>query len=244
MPRVRMEFSKGEEVRFLSHLDLVKAFERAIRRAAIPIAFSEGFNPHPKMNFASALAVGVTSDREYIDIELRESMAAGEVMARLCAALPAGIRLSGAMAVPDNSPALMAVVNRAEYRVKVPAVGSPDIGSLTGAIARFMDSSEVMIMKRTKKGIQPRNIRPGIIKFAGSVNGNTIEFSILTVTGSAGNVRPEEVVNAFAGCLGQEIDAGLAQINRIGLYTAAHGDRLLTPMEMDKTNQEGGDNFA
>ncbi len=250
MPRIRMEFSKRDRVRFLSHLDMVKAFERAIRRAGIPIAFSEGFNPHPKMNFASALAVGVTSDREYIDIELRETMAAGEVMSLISAALPAGIQISGAMAVPDNSPALMAMVNRAEYRVTVPVNGPLDTESLTEGISRFMDSSEVMIMKRTKKGPRPRNIRPGIKKLTGTVIGDRIDFSILTVAGSEGNVRPEEVVRTFADYLGNEFDADLPQINRVGLYTE-HNCRLLTPMDMGSMNGDtegrdegGGDSFA
>ncbi|MBU7008750.1 TIGR03936 family radical SAM-associated protein [Phosphitispora fastidiosa] len=250
MPRVRMEFSKGDQVRFLSHLDIVKAFERAIRRAGIPIAFSEGFNPHPKMNFASALAVGVTSDREYIDIELRETMAAGEVMSGISGVLPAGIKISGAMVVPDNSPALMAIVNRADYRIIVPLKVPLVTESLTEGIARYMNSSEVMIMKLTKKGFQPRNIRPGIKKLAGAVIEDKINFSILTVTGSEGNVRPEEVVRTLADYLDNEFDADLPQINRAGLYTE-HDGRLLTPMDMGSIDGDkegkvkgGGDSFA
>ncbi|WP_418790737.1 TIGR03936 family radical SAM-associated protein [Phosphitispora sp. TUW77] len=231
MPRIRMEFSKGDRVKFLSHLDMVKAFERAMRRAEIPIAFSEGFNPHPKMNFASALAVGITSDREYIDFELRESMPESKVVSALSAVLPAGIRISRAKIVPDNAPALMAIVNRAEYRVLVPGNALLDTEAITEGISRFMDSSEVVIMKRTKKGTQPRNILPGIKGFTGELTGDTIEFSIMTVTGSEGNVRPEEVVRTFANYLGNGIDADLLQINRVGLYTESNGN-LLTPMDI------------
>jgi len=103
-------------------------------------------------------------------------------------------------------------------------------------------------MKRTKKGPQPRNIRPGIKKLAGAVIGDRIDFSILTVTGSEGNVRPEEVVRTLADYLGNEFDADLPQINRVGLYTE-HDGRLLTPMDMGSGDAEGrvkggGDSFA
>jgi len=89
-----------------------------------------------------------------------------------------------------------------------------------------------MIMKRTKKGQQLKNIRPGIKEFTGQVIGDRVQFSILTVTGSAGNVRPEEVVEALARHLGEGIDIELPQIIRLGLYIEQDG-RLFTPMDTD-----------
>ena len=75
-----LQYSKGEEARFLSHLDLMRAMERALRRARLPLAFSEGYNPHPRVAYASALAVGVTSEGEYLDLELEEDLSAQEVV--------------------------------------------------------------------------------------------------------------------------------------------------------------------
>jgi len=230
MSRVRMEFSKGDEVRFLSHLDLVKAFERAIRRAELPIAFSEGFNPHPKMNFASALAVGVTSDNEYIDIELVRDVDAGEVADVLKKALPPGIEIKRGRLVPDNNPHLMAEVNRAEYRISAAQDGSVDSVRLADAIREFMNSPEIVIMKRTKKGTQPRNIRPGIIAFQGTGEGNRVNFEIEAITGSEGNVRPEEVVSAFAERSILPFDSDALSIRRTGLYIEKDGERI-EPMD-------------
>ena len=232
MPRIRMEFSKGEQVRFLSHLDMMKVLDRAVRRAGIPISFSEGFNPHPKMSFASALPVGVTSEREYIDINLGKDMHADEAAAGLAGVLPEGITISGAKVVPDKSPSLMAVVNRAEYRVTVTREGALDNEALSSGITGLLDCPEIMIMKRTKKGQQLKNIRPGIKEFTGQVIGDRVQFSILTVTGSAGNVRPEEVVEALARHLGEGIDIELPQIIRLGLYIEQDG-RLFTPMDIN-----------
>lgn len=230
MSRVRLEFSKGREVRFLSHLDLVKAFERAIRRAEIPIAFSEGFNPHPKMNFASALAVGVVSDKEYVDIEIVGDMPVGEVLDRLTRVLPPGIVLRGGRVVPDSGPQLMAEVNRAEYQVMAEHDGSVDSVRLGDAIREFMKASEVVIMKRTKKGIQPRNIRPGIIEFRGMIKGDRVEFNIEVITGSEGNIRPEEAISAFVERSTLPIDRESLHIRRTGLYIEKGGQRI-NPMD-------------
>lgn len=231
MPRIRIEFSKGEQVRFLSHLDLMKTFERAIRRADIPIAFSEGFNPHPKMNFASALAVGVTSDAEYIDMELQQTIEPDEIVSRMALAMPPGIKIRRAVKVADNAPAMMAQVNRARYRVTAECENGVDDNILKSKIAAFMDSPEVNIVKRTKKGPRQKNIRPGIINFEGETDGRFIGFDIDTVISNEGNVRPEEVVSAFREHSGLSLDCDTIQIRRTGLYVEKDGG-LFIPSEV------------
>lgn len=141
MPRFRIEFTKGDEVRFLSHLDVMKAFERAIRRAGMPIAFSEGFNPHPKMNFASALAVGVTSEAEFMDIELKENLPSAEVVKMLAKALPHGLDVKTGREVPTGAPALMSEVNRAVYQVKSTLELAVDPGQVADKLKDFMGLS-------------------------------------------------------------------------------------------------------
>src|SRR5437588_692687 len=94
-------FEKGESVRWLGHLDILRTFERAIRRAAPPIAFTAGFNPREKLAFASALATGVTGAEEPATVELTDSLPPEEVVERLNANLPPGIRIRTALAIPD-----------------------------------------------------------------------------------------------------------------------------------------------
>jgi len=231
MPRYRIQFTKEDRVRFLSHLDLVKAFERAIRRAGIPIAFSEGFNPHPKMSFASALAVGVTSDAEYIDLELSHEMDIYELQERLAAGLPPGISVKAVREVPDSSLALMAQVNRAAYEVVAPAGEPVNQDELDSKVDYFLKTPEIMITKRTKKGPRPKNIRPGIFNLKGTVDGDQVIFSMVTAAGEHGNVRPEEVICALNEQSAVGIDCESLYIRRRALYVEKDGE-LISPMDI------------
>jgi len=223
MPRVRIGFSKGAGVRFVSHLDLMKAFERAVRRAAIPIAFSEGFNPHPRMSFASALAVGVTSDDEYMDMDLREDVEPGEIARRLAVALPPAIAIKSARLVPDNSPALMAVVNRACYEVRARLSAPVTPEQLQDYITETLNQKEIVIEKNTKKGPKPKDIRPGIINLTGRVEGEDVFFDMTLLTGNEGNIRPEEVVRGLKKTAGLPVNPDSVRIHRTGLYVDATG---------------------
>lgn len=228
MPRVRISFSKGAGVRFVSHLDLLKAFERAIRRAEIPIAFSEGYNPHPKMSFASALAVGVTSDTEYMDMDLRENTEPAEVARRLAAVLPPGIEIKSIRLVPDLSPPLMAVVSRARYDVRVRLTASVTPEQLQDYINETLSRKELIIERNTKKGPKPKDIRPGILSLTGQLAGDEAVFDMLLQTGNEGNIRPEEVIRGLYKATGLPVDPDSVRIHRTGLFFE-QGDKLVSP---------------
>lgn len=234
MPRLRIEFSKGDQVRYLSHLDLVKTFERAIRRIDLPIAYSEGFNPHPKMNFASALALGVVSEREYIDIDLKHEINLEQAAGDLSRSLPPGIEIIHAAYVADNGPALMGVINRARYKVTAFPAESIDAEILEQKLQAFMQQSEIMISKWSKKGYRQKNIRPGILALSAGFDGvdvNRLVFTIDTMTGSEGNIRPEQVVSAFENHSGLPLDSEALYIRRTGLFVEKDGV-WLNPMEV------------
>lgn len=99
MPRIKIEYSKGEEVKYLSHRDLMRAFQRAIRRADLPIAFSQGFNPHMKISWGQALKVGATSEAEYAEFEFSTWVKPDELLARLNTTLPKGLAIMNAFLV-------------------------------------------------------------------------------------------------------------------------------------------------
>lgn len=195
--------------------------------------FSEGFNPHPRISFASALAVGVTSEKEYADIELKRDADLRDVTGRLSQAMPPGIEIKSVGAVPGDARALMAEVNRAAYRVTAPVDGLMDETELGKKIAAFMSSPEIIITKRTKKGPRLKNIRPGIICFEGRLTGEQVEFSLMTVTGNDGNVRPEEVVSSFTEHSGLPIDSDSLDIRRTALCIEKAG-RLISPMDISR----------
>ena len=112
--KLRLKITKDKSIRFISHLEYVRTIERAIRRAKLPAAYSEGFNPHLKFSLASALGVGVVSYAEFCEIELAEPMTAEEAAEKMQKALPRGIRILAADVTATNAPALMAEAGGAD----------------------------------------------------------------------------------------------------------------------------------
>jgi radical SAM-linked protein len=119
MQRLRLKFSRGEELKFLSHLDLMRLWERALRRAGIPLAYSEGFTPHPQIALAAPLLVGVTSDVELMDILLSRWVSPQSFMAQIEKQLPAGIGLLEVWPVGPKITSLQSQVRFVEYRVEI-----------------------------------------------------------------------------------------------------------------------------
>ncbi len=117
--KVRLKFAKKGEARFISHLDLMVAFNRALRRAKIPLAYSQGFNPHPSMSFGPPLAIGFESDTELADIELTNHMELGKIVKSLVKETPPGLEILEAQQVPAVAKSLMASIIGALYSVKV-----------------------------------------------------------------------------------------------------------------------------
>jgi radical SAM-linked protein len=119
MQRLRLKFSRGEELKFLSHLDLMRLWERAIRRAGLPLAYSEGFTPHPQIALAAPLSVGITSQAELMDVVLSRWLPPQTFKAEIEAQLPRGIELLELWPVGPNVPSLQSQVRFVEYRVEV-----------------------------------------------------------------------------------------------------------------------------
>lgn len=164
MSSIRVRFVRGEDVKYISHLDLMKAFERALRRAKLPIAYSQGFNPHPQMVFGLPLSVGVTSEAEYADFELTEDIQPDEFMRLLNSQLPSGLNVVEAC-IRINKNNIMASVTGASYKVLACAeekLNDQEIGKKTD---EFLASQEIITGKETKNGLKMIDIRPMIRNF-------------------------------------------------------------------------------
>lgn len=231
MSRVRVAFSKEDPVRWLSHLDTLKAFERALRRADIPLAFSEGFNPHPKIAFASALAVGVVSLGEYVDIELADEADITKVSEQLQKIMPEGFCILDVKSVPPGTQSLMAAVNRAQYRVRAALLALVDDGRIENAINKSMVESDWLVEREGKRGVSTKNIRSGIFQLSGQVVDDNLVLEMLVQTGSEGNVRPEEVLKVICERDELPVNRERVRILRLGLYIE-RGGKLLTPMDV------------
>ncbi|OPX87926.1 MAG: hypothetical protein A4E53_02301 [Pelotomaculum sp. PtaB.Bin104] len=219
MPSYRIQYSKEGPARYISHLDLLRAFERAGRRAGLPLAFTQGFNPHPIIAFAAPLGVGTAGDAEYADLGLSEELAVGEVLQALAGALPEGVRLLEVRLVLEKSPALMAGVERATYRARAKLKNPVDQQKLDNMIAAFMSRTEIWVDRKNKAGRKKKfDIRPGIFALSGRTADDIIIIEAELKAGSSGNIRFEEVLNALL-TESHLLLEGHFILNRTGVYT-------------------------
>jgi radical SAM-linked protein len=193
--RVLLKLRKGEQVKYLSHLDTVRAFEFALRRSALPMAFSEGFNPRPKMAFCGAIGVGVLSEDERIMITLAQPLPAETVMERLNAQLPPGMEVAGAVEVPEGTKSPLAALDASEYSITVAGSNPADVEA---AARRLFDEPEVRVTRTRKDGLKEVDIRPHLLKLSRveSEGGNTA-LSVCLASGSNGGARPQDFVEAL-----------------------------------------------
>ncbi|TEB07310.1 hypothetical protein Psch_00857 [Pelotomaculum schinkii] len=199
MPVYRMMYAKEGPARYISHLDLLRTFERAARRAGLPIAFTSGFNPHPKIAFAAPLAVGTAGEAEYADLELVREVPVSSIQRDLSGTLPEGLRLVEVRRLGERAPALMSMVERATYRGEARLKSAVSQGALDRAIEAFLGRSEILVQRKNKAGEnRVYDIRPGIFAMSGRLDNDIIIIETELKTGSRDNIRFEEVVEAFS----------------------------------------------
>lgn len=230
---IRMQFCKTREGRFLSHLDLMHTWERVIRRSQLPLAYSQGFNPHPKINFASACAVGTTSDGEYMDMELTQELPVEQVKEMLQAVMPPAFRVSAMKVVSGKAPSLMSIIQRARYVLRLELVEEAAQKQLDAAVERFWQQEEIVIYryKKNSKDKKPVNIRPGVYELELTAEGKNALLHILVQCGNEGNIRPEEVAYGLMAT-GMPMVQHVVRIHRLGLYVLDEKGALLSPLDV------------
>lgn len=182
-----VEYHREAVVRYVSHLDFVRVMNRVIRRAELPMAYSEGFNPHPLMGFALPLSTGVTSSCEKMELTLKEEMPANIFLQKLQDNMPKGFTVVSVTQVPPNTKSPIKGITRAVYRVSgVSAVTSEQIEA-------FMQKSEILVDKRTKSGIKNTDIRQDIFALKQENGELVMELS----AGNERNLKPETVLSAM-----------------------------------------------
>ncbi|MBR2698000.1 MAG: TIGR03936 family radical SAM-associated protein [Clostridia bacterium] len=155
--RALIRFGKRDRLRFISHLDLQRFFQRAVNRTGLPVAWSQGFNPHPVMSFGSALALGWTSEYEVIDIKLSAPMGRKRTEDAVRAALPEDLPVLEVRMIDDKHPAPMALVRMSDYLI---ALEGDDARRVYDQVPAFLDRERVMGIKKTKSGEKEIDIRP------------------------------------------------------------------------------------
>jgi radical SAM-linked protein len=196
--RLRIVFVKGPELKYISHLDLALAWERALRRAGVPLAYSQGHTPHARMQIASGLPLGYFGSAEMMDVFLAEPMAPTEFGDRVGPALPRGLRLKSVEEVPLKSPSLQSALRQAEYRVTIQT--SVPAAELAERVASLL-AADHFAQQRTRKGRQESfDLRP-LVKEVGLATADQGDGqAVLTMrlsAGQRGNVRPDAVLAAL-----------------------------------------------
>jgi radical SAM-linked protein len=189
-------FGRGEELKYLSHLDLMRLWERAIRRTGLPLAYSEGFTPHPRLALAAPLPVGVTSSGELLDLFLCQRVSPRYFLQALRPQLPSGVDISRVEEVPLGGPSLQSLVRLAEYRVEVETRLSP--GEISGRLAELMARESVPIQRPRPTGPKALDLRALVSELwlVEVKDGNCI-LGMRLRTGPQGSGRAEEVTAAL-----------------------------------------------
>jgi radical SAM-linked protein len=205
--RYRIRWGKRGKMRFLSHHDEALVIERSIRRAALPLAYTKGFSPHPKIAFGSGLPVGYRSDVELLDLELTEPLPADELAERFDAGLPEDMVAHAAVQLPPGVTSLGAVIHAADYHIVCPAPW------LNEALSNFLALDTYLITKPYKGGERTDDLRAGVLD--ASLGGNDLYMRCAIKPRS---VRPSdvlEVLKELAGGSGYPIE-----IERTALLTS------------------------
>ena len=217
MIKYRLKITKGEPIRYISHLDFAALMQRAICRSHLPAAYSEGFNPHMKIAFASALSVGITSTCEYMDLELKKDVCQPEVFDKLRAALPPGVELLQVKQIDMRSKALMSVVDEGSYEIKMPL--PDDLDKLQHAVDTFNKTAQIIITRETpkkRKEIEIKQYLPKKITL--TAENNVLKLQLNIKITSTGTVKPNEVLEALNREFQLDLPVKEALICHTGLY--------------------------
>lgn len=186
----RMKFSKTGRAKYISHLDLMRCFQRCIRRAELPIAYSEGFHPHMLIVFAAALSLGFESECEIIEIQLREEIPFDEVKNRMNAILPEGIEILRCYA-PQHK---MGQMGYAEYKVTLPGDDSMELNK---SWKEFMSQEKILVEKKTKRGFREIDLKEQTEFLSAEEQADGLVLFLRLPAGSTVNVNPSLLIETF-----------------------------------------------
>lgn len=204
MKTVRIEFSKTGRAKYISHLDLMRTMTRALRRADIPLWYTEGFNRHPYITFAAPLSLGYEGLCETMDLRLEEDMPDGELAARLNAVMPEGLSVLSAHEAEQKPGALTS----ARYRLRL-SCGEAEL-------AAFLQQPTMTVEKRTKKGtMKPVDIKPALAAPALTADGEGCTLEVTLPCSSAETVNPQLIRAALSAFLGRDMQM---QVTRTALF--------------------------
>lgn len=253
--KARLKFSKSGSMKFIGHLDIMRYFQKSFRRAGLDVAYSQGYNPHQLISFAAPLGVGLTSDGEYIDMQMNSTLSEEETLKLVNEQMAEGIKAISYKELSEESKNAMSIVAAADYKVSVKD-GYPVMEQFKEAFQSFLEQDAITILKKSKKSEREVDIRPFIYEysfdfeeFKSKVTGEYTEITadcydndnsvyLQLATGSVDNLKPELVMEAFCQQAGIEFNPYAYQVHRIEVYAnnvskkeLEEGKRVLVALE-------------
>ena len=203
--KIRIKFRKYGNMKFIGHLDVMRYFQKAIRRADVGIRYSEGFSPHQIMSFAAPLGVGITSEGEYLDIEVVPPEEGCHLTERLNAVMAEGFEVVGCFKLPDSAANAMSIVAAADYQLTLrPGYEVEQPEEWVQGLLDFYGQDEVLISKKTKKGEKQLDLKQLVYELSASMEDGSPVIFMKISTGSTENIKPELVLDAYYQPRGEE----------------------------------------
>ncbi len=221
--KIRIKFRKWGCMKFIGHLDMLRYFQKAMRRADVDICYSEGFSPHQIMSFAAPLGVGITSDGEYFDIEVHSTKSTREMLSDINAAMVDGVEVTGYVALPDNAKTAMSIVTAAGYVLSYKdGYESPfTLEEWKAEILELFTSKDSFpIIKKTKKSEKEVDLKPLVYDFKVIEQNHKPAFYMNVSTGSVDNIKPELLLASIYEKLNINYQEEAIAIHRLDVYAA------------------------
>ena len=198
--KLRIRYAKRGRLRFMSHRDFGRALERAIRRSGLPIAFSSGFNPHPKISYAGASPTGAASEAEYVEIGLTEVLDPAEAHRKLDASLPPGLDVLRVVVAEPG--ALADLLTASHWHIALPET---DLAQAQAAVEKFLALDEVLVERMMKKGLRELNAREVVVSMRAVQDGDDPMTIDVVLRHSTPSVRPDDVLTGLREAGGLQI---------------------------------------
>ena len=229
--RLRIKFQKTGELRFLSHLDLVRAFERGARRADLPLSLTQGFSPHAKISFGPPLPVGVSSECEYVDIIIEERPELKKIAVSLQAAFPADLSCNEVRYAEHASPSLMSLTSLGSYQIEAsiePQLAPDEVKHILDSGSK--EEELLLPAKDGDRAYESRKILKKLTLERVEPSGNKclIQIGFLGLLPSAGGVRPDVLVKGLLSLGRPDVQVVFHKIHRTGLYYC-EDEKLVAP---------------
>lgn len=245
--KVRIKYTKSGHLKFIGHLDVMRYFQKAVKRAGLDIAYSQGFSPHQLMSFAAPLALGVTSEGEYFDAEFNSLISSDEFIRRFNEQMVEGMEVKDVILLPDHAKNSMSIVAASDYRVTILAKDedgnsleaddlkkrtSADVmgekrGRLLAASGQLLEKDTIEVLRKTKKNERVEDIKKGILQLQPEGD----KLYMLLAAGSEYNLKPELVVEALCKDTGYEYKKFDYQVHRIETYMKNEEGELVSLLE-------------